>query len=96
MPETPAVAAFIVERQPSVLARGIKSLEAARGDQIKTLVHRLMGTFGTYQLDDAVSAMAALNTLVNSDSPAPQDVEGERAAAVQALLKVQATREAGG
>ena len=44
---------FIGRHQPDVLARAITTLESCSDEDVAGQAHRLAGTLGTYQLDDA-------------------------------------------
>lgn len=94
MPETPKVAAFIAQRQHAVLARGVKALTATDRADLKEQVHRLIGTFGSYQIDDAVAALLPLHEVLNSDRPPEDCVEEQRLIALDSLAVALEVREA--
>ena len=94
MPETPKVAAFIAQRQHVVLVRGVEALTATDRTDLKEQVHRLVGTFGSYQIDDAVAALLPLHELLNSERPAEDCVEHERLLALDSLAVALKAREA--
>lgn len=94
MSETPAVAAFIAQRQCAVLKRGIDALDATRHADLPEQVHRLVGTFGSYQLVEAQAALESLHDLINSDDPGEVDVEQEKARVLDLLEQALRMREA--
>lgn len=93
MPETPSVEAFIVENQRAVLVRGIDSLSRTSRSQLREQVHRLMGTFGTYQIHDAVAAISPLHELLSTKMPPEGEVEQARVTALQLLDRARQQRE---
>lgn len=94
MPETPEVAAFIAQRQHAVLARGVEALTATDRADLKEEVHRLVGTFGSYLIDDALAALLPLHEVLNSDRPVEDCVERERLRALHGLAVALELREA--
>ena len=87
MPENPVVAAFIAEQQLDVRARGVDALNNTSRAALKEQVHRLVGTFGTYQLDEAVAALQPLHQLLSTGTCLEGDVQREKATALQALAQ---------
>lgn len=92
MGETPAVAAFITERQNDVLKRGLDALRTSSPCALKEQVHRLMGTFGTYMIPDAVAAITPLHELLSNVDATDACVEQEKASALASLTETLEAR----
>jgi len=76
MPEQPSVQEFIAQRQADVLRRAITTLETCSDEDLPAEAHRLAGTLGTYQLDEAQQACrkleAAAKNPAESGRPLPE------------------------
>ena len=75
--ESDAVMAFIRERQSEVLADAVRQLSECSRDQLRPVVHAIYGSVGSYQLDDAHAAIAALSEVLHD--PAATDADVDRA-----------------
>ena len=93
MSETPRVEAFITAKQDAVLARARDTVAATPADDLAAQVHRLIGTLGTFGLDDAAAALRPLDTLFKaSTTPPPDEVAELRDRAERDLADIIAAR----
>ena len=93
MTETPRVEAFIQAKQDAVLARARDTVATTPDSDLGAQIHRLIGTLGTFSLDDAVAALRPLDALLKQpDEPSAAELADARSTAGQALSAIIARR----
>lgn len=91
MSETPRVEEFIRAKQQQVLTRAVSALESPEAD-LSAEVHRLIGTLGTYSLDDAVAALRPLDALLKAEPAQTAEISAARESALATLRELQTAR----
>lgn len=86
--ESQAVLAFIRERQAGVLRDAISALESSSPDDLRGVVHSVLGTLGSYGLDSAHACISELSVLLADPATTPAAAEQARSTAVDALKAV--------
>ena len=92
--ESAAVQDFIRQRQADLLVRAEQTLRDCPDADLAAEAHRLSGTLGTYQLDDAQAALRTLENVVTSPTATATDVTAARATAVTVIRALVAAHHA--
>jgi len=91
--ESEAVLAFIREHQAGVLRDAISSLESCSPDDLRSVVHSVHGTLGSYGLDSAHACITGLSTVLADPATTADAADRARLAAVETLRSVAAAPE---
>ena len=93
MSESPRVDAFIQARQEQVLDRAITTIDGAPDDELAAQAHRLVGTLGTFGLDEAAACVRSLEDVLHGPGVSTEQVRAARAAALRGLEEIASARK---
>jgi HPt (histidine-containing phosphotransfer) domain-containing protein len=93
MTESPRVDAFIAARQDQVLERAITTIDTAPAENLAAEAHRLVGTLGTFGLDEAAACVRTLEDVLRGPAVTADEVGEARAAALRGLEEIASARK---